>query len=169
MKESRYGAKNGNWKGGRRVSDDGRIFIYSPNHPNPDIGRKGTRYCYLYRLKMEKKLGRYLKKNEVVHHKDGNPSNNKIYNLEVMTRSKHCGLHWVITHRKRKTKRYEEKLELYEKSISLYYQGLSREKICNICNINIYEFTTLFKDFDLEIRGNAGKYNSNYKHGRMCK
>jgi hypothetical protein len=38
-------------------------------------------------------LGRDLKPNEVVHHKDGNKLNNKKNNLEVMTKAEHYKIH----------------------------------------------------------------------------
>lgn len=46
-----------------------------------------------HRYIMEQYLGRKLKENEVVHHKDENKLNNDISNLEVMTRSEHSKLH----------------------------------------------------------------------------
>lgn len=42
---------------------------------------------------MEKYLGRKLKKGEVVHHIDGNKSNNDIKNLQLMTASQHSKFH----------------------------------------------------------------------------
>ena len=41
---------------------------------------------------MEKKLGRYLKPNEIVHHIDGNKQNNKLSNLKLMTEEQHKSL-----------------------------------------------------------------------------
>jgi hypothetical protein len=38
----------------------------------------------------EKKIGRYLRKDEVVHHVDGNILNNAPENIEVMTQSEHA-------------------------------------------------------------------------------
>jgi hypothetical protein len=43
-----------------------------------------------YRLKIEKKLGRKLRSDEIVHHKDGDSHNNDISNLEIVTRSEHA-------------------------------------------------------------------------------
>ena len=39
---------------------------------------------------MEVHLGRYLEKDETVHHIDGNPLNNTISNLRVLDRQEHC-------------------------------------------------------------------------------
>ena len=61
----RYGSKNNNWKGGERKDSEGRIVISKREHP---FARK-TGYIYRSRLVMEKKIGRYLKPCEVVHHK----------------------------------------------------------------------------------------------------
>jgi len=44
-------------------------------------------------VKMEKRIGRRLKPNECVHHKDEDRANNKLSNLELMTRSEHARLH----------------------------------------------------------------------------
>jgi len=47
-------------------------------------------------LVMEKHLGRKLKSNEVVHHKDEDRLNNSIDNLQVMTRAEHARHHGLI-------------------------------------------------------------------------
>jgi hypothetical protein len=53
-------------------------------------GGKPGKYVYTHRLEMEKKLGRKLRPNEIVHHKDGKPGDNaSTKNLEVVTRGEH--------------------------------------------------------------------------------
>lgn len=46
-----------------------------------------------HRFVMEKHIGRKLNKNEIVHHIDGNKSNNNINNLQIMSKKEHRILH----------------------------------------------------------------------------
>jgi uncharacterized protein (DUF1330 family) len=62
---------------GRLVRKDGYILIKLPKHPKSF----GDGYVLEHRLVMEKFLGRYLKSTEIVHHIDGNRSNNHLSNL----------------------------------------------------------------------------------------
>lgn len=86
----RKGERNGRWKGGQINDGHGRVLVYQPDHPNPSMF--GT-HVYRYRLVMEKVLGRLLWDNEIVHHKNGNNSDDRPENLEVMTQSKHAKIH----------------------------------------------------------------------------
>lgn len=47
-----------------------------------------------HRVVAEQMLGRPLKRNEIVHHIDGNKHNNDPSNLQVMTQSEHIREHW---------------------------------------------------------------------------
>lgn len=84
------GNKGFNWSGGR-YKIHGHWMVYKPKHPNSNT--RG--YIYEHRLIMSEKLGRPLKKDEIVHHIDGNKENNKSKNLQVMTmggRNKYHGI-----------------------------------------------------------------------------
>ena len=50
---------------------------------------------HTHRIVAEEKLGRKLQPGEIVHHIDGNKRNNSPSNLEVMTQSEHCRLHFT--------------------------------------------------------------------------
>lgn len=66
------------------------IGVYMPKHPNSS--KDGCVYEHV--LVAEEKLGRYLKKGEVVHHIDENKYNNSSENLMVFkTNSDHASFH----------------------------------------------------------------------------
>lgn len=70
----------------------GRYLAWlTPLHPFADS--KG--YVMEHRLVMERYLGRFLEKGEVVHHIDENPRNNVIENLRLMTKEDHDKHHSV--------------------------------------------------------------------------
>lgn len=48
---------------------------------------------YEHRIIMERHLGRKLGRNEVVHHKNNNHLDNRLENLEVMSRAEHTRMH----------------------------------------------------------------------------
>lgn len=54
-----------------------------------------------HRLVMEQYLGRPLRSDEIVHHKDGNKRNNDISNLEIVTRAEHINIHRTELHKAR--------------------------------------------------------------------
>lgn len=78
-KGRRFGADTRKWKGGRKKGKGGYVLVLSKDHPNAD----SQGYVPEHRLVAEQVLGRYLTKEEIVHHIDGNPTNNQPSNLEV--------------------------------------------------------------------------------------
>lgn len=86
---SRSGKNNVRWNGGKSRHTAGYIRILSPDHPNHD--HQG--YVFEHRLVMEQHLGRYLTVDEVVHHINGNKHDNRIENLQLMTKKEHRSHH----------------------------------------------------------------------------
>lgn len=81
----RTGKNNPKWRGGKTIAPDGRVLVYSPNHPFPNW----KNYVYRYRLVVEASLGRYLRRDEIVHHINGVCNDDRLENLQVMSQSEH--------------------------------------------------------------------------------
>lgn len=75
------GVKNGNWKGGRTVMSSGYVGVRVPDGHHL---RMNNGYAYEHRMVAEEKLGRKLGSEEIVHHIDGNKTNNSPDNIEVL-------------------------------------------------------------------------------------
>lgn len=83
--EARLGENNPWWKGGRRVSPQGYVLVWSRGHPSRP--KKQSSYVPEQRLVMEEHLGRYLTKFESVHHINGVKDDNRVENLQLRVRN----------------------------------------------------------------------------------
>jgi hypothetical protein len=88
-KDGPKGEESSRWKGGRTLHQKKYWLVFAQDHPYAD--NKG--YVREHRLVMEKHLGRYLKKSELVHHINEDSTDNRIENLRLVTRSDHMKLH----------------------------------------------------------------------------
>ena len=89
-KGKRRGSENPNWRGGRRYDALGYVMVYAPNHPF--AMKSGC--VYEHRLIVEKRLCRYLKPHERVHHINEIKNDNRPENLMYFhNESKHQFFH----------------------------------------------------------------------------
>ena len=93
---------------GRKRTPSGYIALCIKEHPYSDV----QGYIFEHRVMMEKEIGRYLKPNEVVHHKNEIKHDNRLENLELMTHGEHTTLHNTGRKHDEKTK---EKMSLAAK------------------------------------------------------
>lgn len=84
------GDANHAWRGGRRQRVDGYWLVLTPDGERLE-----------HRVVMERKLGRPLRDDEIVHHVDEDKSNNDPENLEVMSQSDHARHHAPARHQAR--------------------------------------------------------------------
>ena len=88
--ENSKGRYHSHWKGGIYKCCSGYCYIHQPKHPYSN--KQG--YVPYHRYVVEKKIGRYLKPVERVHHRDLDKHNNKITNLILFSCTKtHNCLH----------------------------------------------------------------------------
>src|SRR5262245_26005102 len=83
---------SGKWsnrnKPGKYTTTKGYVLVRKPDHPASGM----TGDVMEHRLVMEAHLGRVLTKKEVVHHKNGRKDDNRLENLQLMTKTAHDGL-----------------------------------------------------------------------------
>ena len=90
-----YGIRGENskhWKGGNRNSNYGYKMIYDDDIENKS--RKSDRYHLEHRFIMSRHIGRPLKKEELVHHRNGIKTDNSIENLEITCIRDHSSHHY---------------------------------------------------------------------------
>lgn len=93
VKSARCQEKAPGWKGGKSMSRKGYVVLNIHN------GKK-----FEHRAVMEEYLGRPLAADEVVHHINGDKTDNRIENLQLMTNAEHTIMHHTGAKRTAETK-----------------------------------------------------------------
>lgn len=96
MSEARRGTRTGSdnprWRGGKTFELRRVGIRVGRDHPMAD--RNGL--VLEHRLVMAASLGRYLRSDEIVHHINEDPFDNRPENLVVVSRSQHLAIHALI-------------------------------------------------------------------------
>lgn len=86
--------------GHEKLRQDGYVKVYSPDHPNCTADG----YVMKHILVVEREIGRYLDKNECVHHINHVRDDNRVENLRLMTISEHMSMHMKERYANRRAK-----------------------------------------------------------------
>ena len=119
------------WKGGITKTSHGYIDEYCPEHPHAN--NKG--YVRQHRLIMERYLGRRLRADEIVHHKNGTKDDNRIENLELTTQREHRKIHSGWQH----TKKAKEKISKAAKISQIGNQNAKGHKLSEECKLTWFK------------------------------
>lgn len=99
-------------------------------------GRKVDEHRYI----IEQHIGRKLKRNEVVHHIDGNKLNNDLSNLQLMTLEEHSRLHWELNGNVQNLEKGHVRVfsddQAREIKRLIHTSGLSNRKIAKMMGVN---------------------------------
>lgn len=78
------------------------IYVYAPEHPFANKNGRVAKHRFIVEQNSDRFSAnwfteingvKYLRKDAIVHHKDGDHSNNDIENLEILTRGQHTTIH----------------------------------------------------------------------------
>jgi hypothetical protein len=84
------GEKNSRWNNGRILSTDGYVKLrVGRDHPLSDPNG----YAYEHLIVWVAAGNRLPRADELIHHRDENKQNNRLSNLQLITRSEHGVLH----------------------------------------------------------------------------
>lgn len=123
LSAAKSGNKHHNWNGGIMTREGGRVFIRISKNI----------YKARARMVMEEKIGRRLTKNEIVHHINGDPSDDRVENLMITNRAVH-----VIGHHTGSKRSEETRKKIGAKSLGRVCSQETRLKISKSLMENRY-------------------------------
>jgi len=119
------------WNDGHLVTKGkgkGRFWVHYP-----PCSKKGYKYGYVLRAYAVWEIYRgKIPKGYVIHHKDGNRSNDRLYNLQLMKRSEHTRLHFTKSKIKVNCKNCGKVLFVHQWRINKCKEHLYCSKSCSM-------------------------------------
>ena len=73
----------------QRLTKDGYLRMYAGRHPYAN----GRKEIHVHVMVIEEALGRPLRADECVHHKNGDKADNRLENLALMDHAEHSRMH----------------------------------------------------------------------------
>ena len=116
-----------------------------------------------HRWKMEQKLGRKLRPDEVVHHRNGDRADNRLRNLQLMTDSEHKSHHFFDHPNRRKATGDYRPLHRWVKK-----NGGSRLGTAEMWDLTCRNCDKTFRRSARQVRKERKKGSSNSFCGRHC-
>lgn len=115
------------------------------------VNKKQVRY---HRYLMEKHLNRKLNFNELVHHINGNIFDNRIENLELVTRSEHMKEHPEIL--RKSLEKITLKLDIIK--IKELYKTMSIQKVAKYFNVSAMSIWLRLKKANVKTNNRGYKF-----------
>ena len=128
-----------------------------PNHPLFMGGKSHDANGYItdtqknkreHRLVMEKVLNRELLSTEIIHHVNGDKTDNRPENLEIVTRSKHKQMHPEIGVKTR----FKAKYDIGKETLSKLYENNTAYQIAGLLQIPVQSLYGIMKRLGIERR-----------------
>lgn len=112
----------------------GRVGVYLPNHP----GANNRGYILKSRYIMEQKMERLLLPKEIVHHKNGDKTDDSPENLELTNNNDHTKYH----HKKNDI---SKRILDYNKMAFYIAQGFGYKRTAKILGYNVHSVKSAFR------------------------
>lgn len=116
--------------GGKTITTGGYRYVMKPDHPQAT--KSG--YVMEHRLIMEKHLKRILGKDEDVHHINGNKTDNRLENLQLLTHAKHAQVTNMIDMSHRRCALCLSNKTTIQRDGRPHWYYIGRLLVCNKCN-----------------------------------
>lgn len=132
------------------VVANGRVAIYMPEH----AGANNRGYVLRSRIVMEEVIGRLLRPEEFVHHKNGDKTDDRPENLSLEDISSHAKIHAIATPRGKKL--YESRQVLdYEIILKLKMEGYGYKKVSKMLGYKMNTVKSFYRKINSGIIGGA--------------
>lgn len=152
------GENSPQWKGGRITDRYGYILVWNPNHPYSN----SSGYVREHRLVMEEHIKRFLRPDEEINHINRAKSDNRLENLQILTKSEHGRISGLDS--RGAAKYNSRKINNYQKFIDMYLDDLvPTTQIAEYFGVSCVCVQDTAKRLNIAIRYSSGTSGVNIK------